>query len=313
MRLGRQKESTANGGEPAAARKPSGGMKTHLVAAIGEFVGTVIFLWFAFAAHQMVILQASDVAVRNLLAANQAIIFIALAYGFSLLVTVWIFYRVTSGVFNPAVTIGLMAAGVMPIVRGIILIVVQFLGAIVAAALVAAMFPGDIEIVNTVLSPDTSIARGLFIEMFLTTFLTLTVLMVAGGRHRSHRLRAPAATGDVVITTTTYDTTSHGDDGKTHYITAPIAIGLALFVANLAGLYYTGASLNPARSFGPAVAGADFPGHHWIYWLGPILGGILAAVIFRIMKVLRYDEARGGLDDLGAHKEHGPSGADNRV
>lgn len=47
---------------------------------------------------------------------------------------------------------------------------------------------------------------------------------------------------------------------------APIGIGLALFVAEIAGVYYTGASLNPARSFGPCVAARSFNGYHWIYW-----------------------------------------------
>jgi len=48
---------------------------------------------------------------------------------------------------------------------------------------------------------------------------------------------------------------------------APIGIGLALFIAELLGVYYTGGSLNPARSFGPCVVLADFDGYHWIYWL----------------------------------------------
>lgn len=46
---------------------------------------------------------------------------------------------------------------------------------------------------------------------------------------------------------------------------APIGIGMALFVTQIAGVYYTGASLNPARSFGPCVAAANFQGYHWIY------------------------------------------------
>jgi aquaporin related protein len=52
---------------------------------------------------------------------------------------------------------------------------------------------------------------------------------------------------------------------------APIGIGLALFVAELLGVYYTGGSLNPARSFGPDVVLKTFEGYHWIYWVGPLL------------------------------------------
>ena len=48
---------------------------------------------------------------------------------------------------------------------------------------------------------------------------------------------------------------------------APIGIGLTLFICEIAGVFYTGASLNPARSFGPCVAGRNFQGYHWIYWI----------------------------------------------
>ena len=59
---------------------------------------------------------------------------------------------------------------------------------------------------------------------------------------------------------------------------APVGIGLALFIAELVGVYNTGGSLNPARSFGPDVVTGTFDGYHWIYWLGPAMGACLAAV-----------------------------------
>jgi aquaporin related protein len=76
-----------------------------------------------------------------------------------------------------------------------------------AAALVSCMFPGDIAIVNTTLSPGTSIAQGVFIEMFLTSLLVFIVLMLAAEKSK-----------DTFI--------------------APLGIGLALFVAELAGEQY---------------------------------------------------------------------------
>lgn len=98
-----------------------------------------------------------------------------------------------------------------------------------AAALVSAMFPGDIANVNTALAPGVSIAQGVFIEMFLTALLIFIILMLAAEKSK-----------DTFI--------------------APIGIGLTLFVAELAGVFYTGASLNPARSFGPSVAARNFVG-----------------------------------------------------
>jgi aquaporin related protein len=127
------------------------------------------------------------------------------------------------------------------------------------------MFPGDIAIVNTTLSPGTSIAQGVFIEMFLTALLIFIVLMLAAEKSK-----------DTFI--------------------APIGIGLTLFVAELSGVYYTGASLNPARSFGPSVAARSFMGYHWIYWVGPLLGALISAGYFRFIKYFEYREANPGQD-----------------
>lgn len=73
---------------------------------------------------------------------------------------------------------------------------------------------------------------------------------------------------------------------------APIGIGLALFLVEIAGIFYTGASVNPARSFGPCVVAAGFQPYHWIYWVGPAMGGLLAAGYYRFVKWMN-------LGDLG--------------
>jgi aquaporin related protein len=78
--------------------------KNHFVAASGEFVGTVMFLWFAFAAHLMIIEQNAETPkINNGGNSAQTVVFISLAYGFSLLVTAWGWYRISGGLFNPAV------------------------------------------------------------------------------------------------------------------------------------------------------------------------------------------------------------------
>ena len=84
---------------------------------------------------------------------------------------------------------------------------------------------------------------------------------------------------------------------------APIGIGLALFIAELGGVYYTGGSLNPARSFGPCVANTQFPSEHWIYWVGPFLGALLASGFYWFIKSLEYEGANPGqdFDDLEAN------------
>jgi hypothetical protein len=70
-----------------------------------------------------------------------------------------------------------------------------------------------------------------------------------------------------------------------------VGIGLTLFVTQLVGGPFTGASLNPARSFCTAVAAHHFPGYHWIYWLGPALGSLLAVGFYKVVKVLEIETA----------------------
>jgi aquaporin related protein len=240
----------------------------HLfIASIGEFVGTFLFLFFAFAATQV---------ANNLLAGEsmniQTLMYISLAFGFSLAVNVWIFFRISGGLFNPAVTIAMALIGAMGWINAALLIISQILGAIAAAGVVSALFPGPLS-VRTTLSPETSAVRGLFIEMFLTAQLIFCIFMLAAEKHRSTFI-------------------------------APIGIGLALFIAELAGVYFTGGSLNPARSFGPDVVLAHFDIHHWIYWIGPLLGAILAAIFYRLIKGLEYESAIPNADSDGRHDVH---------
>ncbi len=75
-------------------------MQTHLVAATGEFVGTFMFLFFAYATQLMVLVQTTPSTPPAM-----QTVYVSLGYGFSLLVTVWAFYRISGGLFNPAVSI----------------------------------------------------------------------------------------------------------------------------------------------------------------------------------------------------------------
>jgi len=260
-------------------------MQGHLVAALGEFVGTFLFLYVAYAGHLMAMSHATDLPPGQSLSSS-SVVYIALAYGFSLLVNVWAFFRISGGLFNPAVrqlslrirrpvltviqvTLGMCLAGELPWMRAPFLFVAQMLACMSAGGLVSAMFPGDIAQANTILSPETSVAQGCFIEMFFTAQLVFVVLMLAAEKSKDTFL-------------------------------APIGIGLTMFVVMVAGTPITAASLNPVRSFGCAVAGRSFPGYHWIYWVGPVLGSLLAAGLFRVVKRLHYEEANKGQDDTGA-------------
>jgi len=68
------------------------------------------------------------------------------------------------------------------------------------------------------------------------------------------------------------------------------------------GIYFTGAGINPARAFGPDVINRSFPGYHWIYWVGPALGSLLAAFFYHTLEAFDWKTANPGqdYDDLEA-------------
>ncbi|KAG9051226.1 hypothetical protein FS837_010513 [Tulasnella sp. UAMH 9824] len=86
---------------------------------------------------------------------------------------------------------------------------------------------------------------------------------------------------------------------------APVGIGLTLFACELFALIYTGGSLNTARSFGPAVV-SGFDASHWVYWLGPFLGSLLAVALYSILKHVEYWNINPNQDSIDA--TYSPSG-----
>jgi len=239
-------------------------IKNHFVAALGEFVGTFLFLFFAFGGTQTAN-QPTSSSTANTGPDLQKLMYISLIFGFSLAVNVWVFFRVSGGLFNPAVTLALCITGVVPVLRSVFIFVSQILGAIAAAAVVKGLIPGNDVLFNVNLAPGTTITQGLFLEMFLTAELVFAILMLAAEKTKAT-------------------------------FVAPVGIGLALFVAELVGVYWTGGALNPARAFGPAVVMRQFSGDHWIYWVGPVLGALLANGFYALIKYLNYEDVNGDQD-----------------
>lgn len=64
----------------------------------------------------------------------------------------------------------------------------------------------------------------------------------------------------------------------------------------LPGDFYTGGSLNPARSLGPDVINRSFPGYHWIYWVGPLLGSLLASGFYHLLRFVQWEKINPGQD-----------------
>lgn len=167
--------------------------KNHFVAFIGEFVGTTMFLFFAFSGTQVANIQSRvQDDSRTTTGADtgfspQVLQYISLVFGFSLMVNVWIFFRISGGLFNPAVTFAMLLTRAMTPTKAFLLLIAQLAGSIFASFLVSVLFPTPLN-VRTTLSANTSIARGVFIEAILTAELVFTIFMLAKEKHKGRFL-----------------------------------------------------------------------------------------------------------------------------
>ncbi|KAF8839520.1 aquaporin-like protein [Paxillus ammoniavirescens] len=233
-----------------------GSFAIDIKAAALEFIGTTLFLLLGLGG-----IQAAAGAALESGTTIEHVLYIATCMGFSLLVTAWLFFRVTGGLFNPNITLALFLVGVIGPVRFVLFCIAQMVGAIAASAIIYGLTPGPLS-VNTFLQQGVSPAQGVFIEMFITAALVTAVLMLAAEKHSATPF-------------------------------APVGIGLTLFVGHLFAVFYTGACMNTARSFGPAVVtGFAFGGKskHWVYWVGPFLGSLLGSAFYALLKALNYKE-----------------------
>ena len=180
----------------------------HTVAVIGELVGTISFLFFAFAGTQVANISSNtntgDTVITTVQQKNPSqLLYISLSFGFSLAANAWVFFRISGGLFNPAVTVGMVLIGAITWVRGVLLFVTQIIGGMAAAGLVKALFQGELN-VSTYPSGGTTIAQAVIIEMILTAQLVFTIFMLAAEKHRGN-------------------------------FVAPVGIGISLFVSELVG------------------------------------------------------------------------------
>ena len=210
-------------------------------AAVAEFVATFALIFVG--------------AGASILAASGSIdlLAVALAHGLVLAIMVSVVGHISGGHVNPAVTIALWTAGKVPSPRAAIYVVAQLLGAVIGALLLVYVVGGDaFEAAGggaPALGPGVSVGRGIVIEAILTFFLVFAVFGTA--------------------------VDERGPWNKT----AGFTIGLVIAFDIIAFGPYTGAAMNPARWFGPAlVAGNMSDSLVWI--VGPIAGGSIAGVLY---------------------------------
>jgi aquaporin Z len=211
--------------------------------------------WRHFAAEfigifALVFVGGASIMSSQLSQAQNGLVIAALAHGVILAVMVTALMRI-SGHFNPAVTLGFLAARRIEPVMAVIYIMAQFLGATLAAYALKAVFPAAIATATRLggqtISIDVTAGQAIVLELIATFFLMFVVFGTAVDP------AAPKVGG--------------------------FAIGLTVAADILAIGPLTGASMNPARSFGPAIVSGVLEGQ-MVYWVGPILGAVAAALLY---------------------------------
>lgn len=177
----------------------------------------------------------------------------ALAYGLAVAVMVSAFGHISGAHLNPAITVALWVNRRLGTLTGLCYCAAQLAGALAGAALLAAILPDalwrPVGLGTPNLTADFTRAHGMLLEGVLTFF----VVLVAFAKTLDAR-------------------------GLSQHVAA-FAIGLVVAAGGVVGSPFTGAAMNPARVFGPALVA-----HHWqnhgVYWLGPLFGACLAGVLY---------------------------------
>lgn len=209
---------------------------------------------------------------------------ISLAFGFSIATLVWATCRVSGGHLNPAVTAGFLMTRKISIVRAIFYWVAQIGGALVGAGILRAVTPeGLLENLGTSSPSGVNVGQTFGIELIITFVLVFTVFSCCDDRRT--------------------------DLGGS----IPLTIGLAIAMCHLWAVPMTGAGMNPARVFGPAVVSGSWT-HHWAYWIGPLAGGVLAAWMYDFIFAVNatLDKIRGFFARDYDDSHFGPSGKIHR-
>jgi MIP family channel proteins len=209
---------------------------------IAELIGTLFFVFTG---------AGSAIGATIALQTQSNLLIAAIANGIALALAITATMNISGGHINPAVTIAALSVRRIKSLEAISYILAQLLGAAIAGAFLMALTPTSVA--NTVvygaptLSSSINVYQGIFLEMLMTFFLVFVIFATAIDR------RAPKLGG--------------------------FAIGLTVTVDALIGGPLTGAAMNPARAFGPELAAFQFS-NWYVYWIGPIIGAIIAALIY---------------------------------
>ncbi|XP_074545445.1 LOW QUALITY PROTEIN: aquaporin-1-like [Halichoeres trimaculatus] len=219
-------------------------------AVLAELVGMTLFIFLSL---------ATAIGNTNNTNPDQEVK-VALGFGLSIATLAQSLGHISGAHLNPAVTLGLLASCQISLLKAVMYIIAQMLGSALASGIMFGARPSTINSLGlNSLSNGVTPSQGVGIELLATFQLVLCVIAVTDKRRRD-------VTGS-----------------------APLAIGLSVCLGHLAAISYTGCGINPARSFGPALILNDFT-NHWVYWVGPMCGGVAAALIYDFLLSPKFDD-----------------------
>ena len=211
-------------------------------ALVAEFIGTFTLIFIGVGA----------IAADYITGSRSGLVGIALAHGLAIAVMASATAAVSGGHLNPAVTIGLWSVKKIDSINAFGYVIAQCSGAILAALLIKICIPA--EVLSAISMGTPALGNGITASMGLVTEIILTFFLVFVVYGTGVDSRAPKCGG--------------------------LFIGLTVTLDILMGGPISGAAMNPARYIGPALLGGGLQ-NCWIYWVGPIVGGILAAQIYK--------------------------------
>lgn len=221
-------------------------------AVLAEFLGTLFFVFLG---------TGAVVAAVGGAGGDAALVAIAIAHGLGILIAVAWTANLSGGHINPVVSLAMIVTKNIKPALGVAYMVAQFAGAAVASLLLKLVtgdeFEGEGQLGLHAINPGIEAIEGLGLEIICTAFLIVVIYNTAVSK-------------------------------KGWGINAPIAIGLAVMLIHFVAVPFTGASVNPARSFGPALVEnewADF----WVYIVGPAVGALIVAFFWQWWKAMGDD------------------------
>ncbi len=232
--------------------------RDNLRATVAEFLATFFFVFVGVGA----IGAFGEIGQIS----GPQLLLIGLAHGLGIAVGIMAIGRVSGAHINPAVTIAALLAGRIGLIKSAMYIGAQLGGAALAmVALDGSAYPSD-DLGLHGLGQNLTTGNAFVIEVILTFFLVFTIFATAMEK-RGNAMLAPLAIGTVVA--------------LGHFVAIPL----------------TGASMNPARSFGPALIHGNWT-DHWIYWVAPITGAIIAGIIYVAVFGTAADRSQAGAISL---------------